>query len=660
MSTFIEDVRSRRVHPPTNQKFDPSLWSAAKNDKTTDDRNRQFAEAGLFFFSQLEEVRTRLPNTLNPFARSPMESLRLIIGFQNLDFRKMQNWTDSFLLQPGGPAYIESRMSAEVEDPVQGCVSVDDSLGVDATSLIVRKLLECGDQSQGPPILHSEIEMQVEELFRLGKVYSYFEELWSECQWADALFDSLVSPPVLRLRQSEWGKRTTISEYRIRSVRIEQTLIAVERWKRGTLLSPNSAWINPQITFRQESGGLLHPEVIDAPLAPGELPMDLIHAEVYQRFYSDELLALRIPSLENLTIKDLLVARRVLAALGNALQARLLPKLSIAPKESFFFAAPLISYESLRKALHTVLRHLSTKAVQALASSFIFGGKTPDLRSLWLRPFIRLGGDNLITLSQPLIGLNLELAIDDWSSKGNLYGAKGIQYEARLRSELGEIAQSGPITDARVHKAPITKLKTYKGVCGDVDLLINVGRTILVGEVKTLAFPARALGVHKNISELRTACEQAARKAKAVAEAIGEVLQITGFGSATDQKNWKVLPLVVSNQAIGVGSSFDGVPIVDRQILDSYLGQGGYYPAALLGPRGSIVNKGQFHSYYDNDMEAEERIEDYLRSPQPVCRYEPFCELRRVPFEQLDDLIVVESVRMNLAKLNATLPGTPA
>jgi hypothetical protein len=90
MSTFIEDVRSRRVHPPTNQKFDPSVWSAAKGDKTTDDRDRQFAEAGLFFFSQLEEVRTRLPNTLSPFARSPMESLRLIIGFQNLDFRKMQ------------------------------------------------------------------------------------------------------------------------------------------------------------------------------------------------------------------------------------------------------------------------------------------------------------------------------------------------------------------------------------------------------------------------------------------------------------------------------------------------------------------------------------------------------------------------------------------
>ena len=56
------------------------------------------------------------------------------------------------------------------------------------------------------------------------------------------------------------------------------------------------------------------------------------------------------------------------------------------------------------------------------------------------------------------------------------------------------------------------------------------------------------------------------------------------------------------------------------------------------------------------DTEAENRIEEYLRNPPPVRRYEPFCELHRVPFEQLDDSIVVEKVRMNLAKLNASLP----
>lgn len=257
------------------------------------------------------------------------------------------------------------------------------------------------------------------------------------------------------------------------------------------------------------------------------------------------------------------------------------------------------------------------------------------------------------------MGLNLELAIDDWSSQGKLYTEKGVQFEARLRTEMVAIAESGRISNARVHKASIGRLKTCKDACGDIDLLVNVGRTILVGEIKTLRFPARSIGVYNNISEIRTACGQAARKAKAVDESIGEVLQITGFGSVTDKENWKVLPFVVSNQAIGVGSSFDSIPIVDRQILDSYLGQGGYYPAARLGPRGVIIDKGQFHPYYDNDMEAEERIEDYLRNPPPIRRYEPFCELRHVPFEQLDDLIVVESVRMNLAKLNATLPGTP-
>ena len=115
---------------------------------------------------------------------------------------------------------------------------------------------------------------------------------------------------------------------------IEQTWIAAERWKNATHLPPNVAWIKPEITLR-ESGQLLHPEVKDAPLL-GELPMDVIHAEVYQRFYSDDVLTQRVPSLENLTIKDLLIGRRILAALGNALQARLLPEPSLPARESFF------------------------------------------------------------------------------------------------------------------------------------------------------------------------------------------------------------------------------------------------------------------------------------------------------------------------------------
>jgi hypothetical protein len=144
-----------------------------------------------------------------------------------------------------------------------------------------------------------------------------------------------------------------------------------------------------------------------------------------------------------------------------------------------------------------------------------------DSRNLWFRPLVSLGGDHLIALAQPLSGLNLELAIDDWSSQGKLYAEKGVQFEARLRTEMVAIAETGRISNARVYKASISRLKTCKDACGDIDLLVNVGRTILVGEVKTLGFPARAIGVYKNISEIRTACGQAATKAKAVTESIG-------------------------------------------------------------------------------------------------------------------------------------------
>jgi hypothetical protein len=68
-------------------------------------------------------------------------------------------------------------MATEVEDDVQGTVSVDDSLAMDATSLIVRNLHgTSGDQNQqAVPIPDSEVETRVREVFRLAKVYSYLE-----------------------------------------------------------------------------------------------------------------------------------------------------------------------------------------------------------------------------------------------------------------------------------------------------------------------------------------------------------------------------------------------------------------------------------------------------------------------------------------------------
>ena len=661
MSTFIEDVRNARVSPPTGRGFDPSLWTDVKNDSARDDVDRKFAAAALFFSSQLEEVRRRSGARFFALADSSNEVIRLILGFQNRDFRRIQNLTDSARQNAAGPAYLESLMAAEVEDDVRGTSLVDDSLGVDAASMVVRYLSGSSEDQRQQSTVNSggDLDVEIKELIHLAKIYSYFEELWSECLWADAEFNSDAAPPVLKLRQSDWGKRTAVSEYRVHSVRIEQTLLAAERWKSAAQQPLGRDWINPKVTLRA-SGELLHTEVEEVPLPAGQLPMDVIHVEVYQRYYSESLLKQRLPDFANVTIGDMLVARRILATLGNTLQDRLLSEPSLPTRELLLHAAPLISCNSLQMALHTALRHLSAKAIKALLSSFIFGGKEPDSRSLWYRPLIRLQGDCLIALAQPLVGHNLERDIDSWSSQGGLYTLKGTQFESRLRAEMAGIAESGRIGNARVHKDPIKRLKTSKDACGDIDLLINLGRTILVGEVKCQRFPARAIEIYNNISELKEACQQAARKAKAVVASLAEVLRITAFGSLSNKQTWRVLPFVLSNQEIGVGSSFDDIPIVDRQILESYFGQGGYYPAARLGPRGTIIDKGQFHSYYDNDKEAEERIEDYLRNPPPVRRYEPFCELRQIPFEQLEDLIVVESVGLNLAKVNASIAEASA
>lgn len=356
----------------------------------------------------------------------------------------------------------------------------------------------------------------------------------------------------------------------------------------------------------------------------------------------------------------MLLARRVFAALGKALQDRIVLASSLAPREQLYYAAPVISGNSLERMLHGVLRHLSTKSNRILLSSFILGGKKPADNNLWYRLLIRLGDDRLIALAEPLVGLNLERVVDNCAAQGYLYTRKGIHFESRFRIDMAVIAESGRVGNARVHRQSIGHLKTSKDRCGDIDLLIKIGRTLLVGEVKCLRFPATATEIYNNLAELKGGCQQAARKARAVAKCLGEVLTTTGFGQGTDDEPWKVLPFVVSNQAIGVGTSVEGVPIVDRQILDSYLDQGGYYPTAQLGTDGTIWDKGPFNSFYADEIEAEEHIEKYLRNPPAVSRYEPFFELRRISLDQLGYPLVIESSHLNVEKLDATIPGGSA
>ena len=385
--------------------------------------------------------------------------------------------------------------------------------------------------------------------------------------------------------------------------------------------------------------------------------MDVIHAEVYRKDYSEPLMAEGWPLMEGIAIKDVLVAWRVLAALGRSLQNRLSVETSSPVREKLYAASPIISLHSLEDILHRPLRHLSTKANRKLLQSFPWDGSTPDDADLWYRPLIQLGDDRVIALAEPLVGLNLERVIDKAASDRNFFDKKGKHFESKFRADIAAIAATASSRIAKVRTASIGRLRTSRDKCGDIDLIIKVGQTLLVGEVKCLRFPAISREFYNNLDQLRKGCRQAARKAKAVSACLDEVFLQTGFEPGSDDAQWKVLPIVVSNQAIGVGTSFEGVPIVDRQILDSYLGHGGYYPFAQLANNGTVWDKGCFISYFADSVEAEDKLEEYLRKPSAISRLEPFFKTRRTLIAQSGEPFYVESLELGLVQLNKTIPA---
>jgi hypothetical protein len=651
MASFIEDVRQSRVKGPTTRGFRADSWREIREDASRDELSRKLAAAGLFFSERFAEIRNQLGERILNVASSKEDFLRLVIGYQNLRFKEIQILIEGLSQPSAEPEFVESRMLREIEDDFRGTAPLDDSLRVDASSRLIRHV--DGERNWNLSLADSALEAEIKEIVRLTRNYSYFEELWWECVWAEGIFDHDCDPPVLQLRQSDWGLRTAITDFRVKTTRFEQTSLAAQRWDAA---SGRDGWINPLVTFR-ESGEVLLPEIEDAVLPPSERPMDVIHAEVYRKDYSEPLMAEGWPLMEGIAIKDVLVARRVLAGLGRSLQNRLSVETSLPVREKLYSASPIISLHSLEDMLHRPLRHLSTKANGKLLQSFLWGGSAPDDTDLWYHPLIQLGDDRAIALAEPLVGLNLERVIDKAASDRNFFDKKGKHFESKFRADIASIAATGRSGVAKVHTSSIGRLRTSRDKCGDIDLLIKFGHTLLVGEVKCLRFPAISREWYNNLEELRKGCKQAARKAKAVSACLNEVLSHTGFEPGSDDAQWKVLPFVVSNQAIGVGTSFEGVPIVDRQILDSYLGHGGYYPYAQLANNGTVWDKGRFVSYFANSVEAEEKLEEYLSKPSAISRLEPFFKTRRTLIAQSDKPFYVVSLELDLVQLNKTIPA---
>ena len=173
------------------------------------------------------------------------------------------------------------------------------------------------------------------------------------------------------------------------------------------------------------------------------------------------------------------------------------------------------------------------------------------------------------------------------------------------------------------------------GRAEQIDLVIVIGSTVLVGESKCILEPTEAKGLAMHQRTVLGAADQALRKSKALTDNRSDfVADVARFGTKLSE-HFKVVPLVVVSTSTHVGVPAKGVPIVDEFILGKFL-EGELEDAGLDMSNLAVVKRIK-RVFYSDVGEAEARVADYLAAPPQVQRLRDGVKVRLVPLHAISE-----------------------
>jgi hypothetical protein len=214
-------------------------------------------------------------------------------------------------------------------------------------------------------------------------------------------------------------------------------------------------------------------------------------------------------------------------------------------------------------------------------SSDPFGGLNPLFTlGVWHRPLTRSrDGATLYIIAGALMWGSPIRRVERWLQVGVQADLSktpsGLRHEAAVRKQVADAIGGNPLLEA----VPTAVCSIAQGEAAEeIDLLIRVGSTVLVAEVKCLLGPSEPIERHDYVRKLEEACGQAARKARWLARQPDELIARLGDGA----DGCRLQPLVVVNQSSGVEWEYDGAPITDDRFLRLLLGDGEYVAGAKL------------------------------------------------------------------------------
>lgn len=620
-SSFVDRVRNGKLKAPTQPGFSLSRWTGSYSSvESPSILEQRLHHSGVWFAQRLGRVRDLLAEY--DYIEIPgNRTVRAHVGAANWiirnDAQLHQEQIDASLQRGAGEDGV-GVFSAGAE-PVMRFHSMIEGVVTSLRFAFADAVRESRRPAEGDISEGVEAITKIRIRIQAGMIYDLLYYLWNECLWNDWYVDTSGEADIVAPSNMELAITRAVGERRWAELGTELFVGLGMDWRRRRTTEKERLVSMPRVVGLEEEAGrwriVIGPGDATSPHAPIELVTQLASTELY----FGELLSEELPNFPRLRIKDLVSAWASLAPLADMVSDRFPEHGYIDTLEQVIDYCPTFEASQLKGVLTAAMPITGDQAEQIL-DLLTFSDVREDL---WLRPFVRIDAETVAIVVSALKSPNLLRSIEQWMKVGGFdLDRRGGAFERFVRERL---AQGNKLSNFEIVRRPF-KLEVG-GIEEEIDLVARVGSTLIVGEVKCSILPTEPMEVYRYFDDrLRTGAAQAARKARFARANFDAFISQAGFTEVGEEAD--VIPLVLTNLALGVGMSFDEVPVVDLLILRRFIDEGAVGHNGYLNQDGEMVVESE-ERLYASEAEAATALKEYLRNPPQLRQY--IAQLDAVP-----------------------------
>ena len=642
-SELARQLIGKALAHPTNAAFDEGAWrSAMAALEEPTERDLQLAVAAVHFGRELASLRvSAIPKTVRGFNRSRL--IRLLAAFANQQYLTLQGKVRKGLkAQKTGRTFDMDRAQQLVVENAGGQEMPPDDLLTFLVDSLPHWLFHIWRVAEDAPLDEPESVIDfAAHAFRIFSIEHSLRHLWLQALWLGTRLrkedGALIDAPWDRNLAERWF----VWDQRQQSlITAEFNIDAGAHIVSGGKLPPVVPAVDRTVIriSRPPSGR----RVFVTGRASGaklEQRNHVSERDVLDRLYTGLFMDETLPKSPggDLTCRELSRAWWILKDMARLASDELGPAWLENDGDVGRFALT-VGRDDLVRILVECLGVKAKRAGGIVDWFTCDPGDTGRIfsKSVWSEPMLpEPSTGNLHIVLAPLLSGSPVKRIEAWMERGGISDSRGIKgrgkpFERHVRKVIsGVLSANELLTDVAVAEHGLKR----KGESEEIDLLVRVGDTVLVGEVKCFVAPSEPTDKHNLLDNLDKATEQAEIKrawADANRDRIAEALAVEPARAAA----LRLLPLVVLNHGFGIGSERHGVPVVDLHYLRILLGWGSYQGDTRFERYVGVVYDPVL--LYRSHAEFEAMIDVLLRDPPPLKRFTGRTQWRRIPFDTSD------------------------